>query len=49
MEDWKNIKINGVAKINRFVDEFEVWEFNKIPYGKFKVKIFEDNELKDFE
>ena len=41
MEDWKNIKINGIAKIERLVDEFEVWELNKIPYGKFKVKVFE--------
>lgn len=41
MEEWKNIKINGIVKIDRLVDEFEVWEFNKIPYGKFKIKIFE--------
>ena len=41
MEDWKKVKINGIAQIERLVDEFEVWELNKIPYGKFKVKIFE--------
>lgn len=41
MEDWKKIKIEGIAKIERLVDEFEVWEFDKIPYGKFKVKVFE--------
>ena len=41
MDDWKKIKIDYIAKIDRFVDEFEVWEFDKIPYGKFKVKIFE--------
>lgn len=41
MVDWKKININGIAKIERLVDEFEVWELDKIPYGKFKVKIFE--------
>ena len=41
MDDWKKIKIDYIAKIERFVDEFEVWELNKIPYGKFKVKIYE--------
>lgn len=46
MEDWKKIKIEGIAKIERLVDEFEVWEFEKIPYGKFKVKIFESNDSK---
>lgn len=46
MVDWKNIKINGVVKIERLVDEFEVWELNKIPYGKFKVKVFETTEGK---
>lgn len=42
MEDWKKINIKGIAKIDRFVDEFEVWELNKIPYGKFKIKIYEE-------
>ena len=39
--DWKDIEIKHVVKIERLVDEFEVWELDKIPYGKFKVKIFE--------
>ena len=41
MVDWKNININNIAGIERLVDEFEVWEFYKIPYGKFKIKIYE--------
>ena len=41
MEKWKEIKIPGIVKIERFIAEFEVWELAKIPYGKFKVKIFE--------
>ena len=41
MDDWKKININGISRIERFVDEFEVWELYKIPYGKFKVKIYE--------
>lgn len=41
MEKWRNIKINGIVKIEKLVEEFEVWELNKIPHGKFKIKIFE--------
>jgi len=41
MDDWRNIKINGIARIERCVGEFQVWELQKIPFGKFKVKIFE--------
>lgn len=46
MEDWKKINIEGIAKIERLVDEFEVWELKKIPCAKFKVKIFENVEGK---
>ena len=41
MEEWKKIKINGIVKIERLIDEFEIWEYNKIPYGKFKVRVYE--------
>lgn len=46
MEEWKNITINGIVKIERLVDEFEVWELNIIPHGKFKIKIYEQNDGK---
>lgn len=46
MDDWTKIKIDGIAGIERFVDEFEVWKLYKIPYGKFKVKIYETAEGK---
>jgi hypothetical protein len=39
--DWKDLKINGIAKIEKCVAEFDVWELNLTPWGKFKVKIFE--------
>lgn len=41
MVEWKNIKISGIARIEKCVGEFQVWELEKTPYGKFKVKIFE--------
>lgn len=46
MGDWKNIKIEGIAGIEKCVAEFNVWELNKTPYGKFKVKIFENEDGK---
>lgn len=41
MDRWKDIKINCIAEINRIVTIFEVWSYEKIPYGKFKIKILE--------
>jgi hypothetical protein len=41
LENWKTVKITGVARIEKCVAEFQVWELNKTPFGKFKVKIFE--------
>lgn len=50
MDDWRNIRIEGVAKIEKRVAEFQVWELNKTPYAKFKVKIIEwqDNQFTGF-
>ena len=42
--DWKNLKIDGVARIDKCVAEFDVWELNLSPWGKFKVKIFEGSD-----
>lgn len=41
LEDWKKIKIEGIASIEKCVAEFDVGELVKTPYSKFKVKIFE--------
>lgn len=46
MSGWKEIKLSEIIKIDKFVAEFEVWELEKIPYGKFKVKIFESADGK---
>ncbi len=46
MNNWKNLKINSIAKIEKCEAEFDVWEFEKTPYAKFKVKIFEDTDGK---
>lgn len=41
LDDWKKIKVEGVAFIEKCVAEFNVGELIKIPHSKFKVKIFE--------
>jgi hypothetical protein len=43
MESWACIELEGVAKIEKCVAEFNIWELNLTPWAKFKVKIFEDN------
>lgn len=39
--EWKNIRIQGIAHIEKCVGEFDIIETTKTPYGKFKVKIYE--------
>ena len=39
---WQDIKIKGIARIEKCVAEFDVMELNHTPYSKFKVKIYED-------
>lgn len=39
---WKDLNIKGISKIEKVVAEFYIWSFEKIPYGKFKVKIIEN-------
>ena len=31
-----------IAKMEKLVGEYNIWELKKIPYGKFKIKIFVD-------
>lgn len=44
IEVWKNFKRNGIARIEKLVGEYNIWELNKSPYGKFKIKIFENSD-----
>ena len=44
MDDWKKIRIKGIAKIEKCVAEFKICELNKGPYCNFKIKIYENNE-----
>ena len=37
---WNEIKHQGVAKIEKLVAEYNIWELNIIPCGKFKIKIY---------
>lgn len=43
LEEWQNIRIQGITEINKVVAVFEVWNNEKIPCGKFKVKILESS------
>ena len=38
---WKDLKIDGIASIEKVVAEFIIGELNYTPYSKFKVKIVE--------
>ena len=46
MEKWKEISIEGITSIEKCIAEFEVWELQKSPYGKFRVKVYEDRNKK---
>ncbi len=41
MEDWKKYSNSQTIKIERLAHEFEVWELQRIPYGKMKIRIYE--------
>lgn len=41
MDEWKKIKVEGVAFIEKCVAEFNIGELLRTPHSKFKVKIFE--------
>lgn len=38
---WHEIKIDGVKKIERCVEEFEIWMTDILPYAKMKIKVYE--------
>jgi len=42
MNLWSDIRYQGIAKIEKLVGEYNIWELEKSPYGKFKIKIFVD-------
>ena len=39
---WNDFKYKGIVKIERLVGEYNIWELEKSPYGKFKIKVFVD-------
>lgn len=41
---WKNIKIDRIGAIEKCVAEFQIWANNVLPYGKMKIKIFEQQD-----
>lgn len=45
-ENWKEINNSEIASIEKCVAEFNIWELKRSPYGKFKIKIFEDRSGK---
>lgn len=38
----QNIKANSINRIEKLVSEYYIWELYKSPYGKFKIKIFQE-------
>ena len=41
---WHELKFDKVEKIEKCVAEFTIWMHTKLPYGKMKVKIYEDQD-----
>lgn len=39
-----NDRYQGIAKIEKLVAEYNIWELNITPYVKFKIKIYESLE-----
>jgi hypothetical protein len=44
MVKWQDLKIEGIANIEKCVAEFDVGELKKTPWAKFKVKIYESQD-----
>lgn len=43
MDNWKKVNVSGVAKIEKCVAEFNIHELEITPWGKYKIKIYEDS------
>lgn len=41
---WKELKLSNVQKIEKVSAEFVIWMHSILPYGKMKVRIYEDQE-----
>lgn len=46
MSNWRKTESINIVKIERFVEEFELWDLRNIPHGKFKIKIYESSDGK---
>lgn len=44
--EWKTLRLDGIADIEKCVAEFNVKELNLTPYGKYKVAIFKKSNGK---
>lgn len=45
---WNEIRVEGIASVEKLVGEFNIYFTNKSPYKKIKIKVYE-NEEKHFE
>lgn len=41
---WKDLKLNNVQKIEKVSAEFVIWMHSILPYGKMKIRIYEDQD-----
>ena len=41
---WHELKISQVEKIEKCVAEYQIWMHTVLPYGKLKIKIYEDQD-----
>ncbi|WP_321383951.1 hypothetical protein [uncultured Enterococcus sp.] len=41
---WKELKLSNVQKIEKVSAEFVIWMHSILPYGKMKIRVYEDQE-----
>lgn len=43
---WHDFKFSKVERIEKCVAEYQIWMHTVLPYGKLKIKIYEDQDSK---
>ena len=41
---WNDLKFKQIVSIEKMISEYRIWEFDKSPYGVFKIKIYLNEE-----
>ena len=41
---WNDLKLKQIVSIEKLISEYRIWEFEKSPYGVFKIKVYLNEE-----